>query len=829
MAAKNQSYFPNLSFDLGPAVKMRLWSAVVCLICLVCFHPLSAQQQPNTNAAYRQLRTLLPGPVTIPVNNFVLTRDAAVFTFTRGDFALYGEVNGKITGAVFAGAGHFHLTPPTAVERHSLAILTKKEEFDEDFSQVVLRFTDGTEEELRKAASPTAKSEPDHDLARAAMEFHTFQREHLKENIDLRLLEDVLSPGKGGFFLAAMKGSTNGHLLLEIDPHGAPAVLPEEVRLSSFNTWGWIYPCAFHLAAEYAAKTASGRQANMAFKVENEELDTTIEKSGFLSGRATIHLRALEDGVAVAPLSLFPTLRASKIEGEHGEVLEFVQERKEDDADFGVVLSKALKKGDAAVFTVTYGGKDAVRDAGGDNYDPIARETWFPNGGSGFGSYTTYSMLFHIPKNLQLIATGTKVSDKVDGKIRTTAWETKMPLPVVGFHLGQFVEKEGKAASGLDVSAFANSSPPSFAQGILHAAGDELPSQGSHLGDVALGNLSTTGMLPVELSQGEVAAQIYEKYFGKLSFDHLALSQQPACNYGQSWPMLVYLPICGFWDETIQHQLGLNPADPYWKTVTAHEVAHQWWGHTVGFAGYRDQWMSEGFAQASASIFLESTRKSNADYRDFWAQLKREITEKNSDGFRPIDVGPVTMGFRLSSPKTGWGVYQNLVYPKGAYILHMIRMMMWTQQGGDAAFQAMMHDFVDTYRLKPATTEDFKAIVEKHMTRGMDLGHDHTMNWFFDEFVYGTDLPHYHLESQVKSNADATSLYFKITQSGVADNFKMLVPLYIELSDGRVIRLGEVAIAGNTSADQTVPFGKSNMAIKRVFLNYFNDVLCIEN
>jgi len=778
---------------------------------------------------YHQLRNLLPGPVTIPVNNLVLKRDAGVFTFTRGEFALYGEVNGKITGAVFGGAGHFHLTPPTTVERHSLSILTKKEEFDEDFSQVVLRFTDGTADELRKAAAAVPQAEPDRDLVRAAMEFHTFQREHLKENIDLRLLEDVLSPAPGSFFLAAIKGSTNGHLLFEIDPHGAPDVLPEEVRLSSFNTWGWIVPSAFHLGPEYVSKTASGRQQNMAFKVDDEELDTTIEKTGFLSGRATVHLRALEDGVAVVPLSLYPTLRVNRIDGQHGEVLDFIQEKKEDDADFGLVLAKPLNTGEAATFTITYGGKDAVRDAGNDNYDPIARETWFPNGGSGFGSYTTYKMLFHIPKNLQLIATGTRISDKVEGKMRTSAWETKMPLPVVGFHLGQFVEKDGKSANGLDVSAFANSSPPDFAQGILNANNRTLPSGDGYVGGAALGNLSTTGMLPVELSQGEVAAQIYEKYFGKLSFDHLALSQQPACNYGQSWPMLVYLPICGFWDGTIQHQLGLSPADPYWKTVTAHEVAHQWWGHTVGFAGYRDQWMSEGFAQASASIFLESTRKSNADYRDFWAQLKRQITEKNADGFRPIDVGPVTMGFRLSSPKTGWGVYQNLVYPKGAYILHMIRMMMWTPQGGDTAFQAMMHDFVDTYRLKPATTEDFKAIVEKHMSKSMDLGGNHRMDWFFDEYVYGTELPHYHLESQVKSNADATSLYFKLTESGVSDNFRMLVPLYLEFTDGRTIRLGSMPMTGNTSADQTVPIGKTSVAIKRVFLNYYNDVLCLEN
>jgi hypothetical protein len=92
-----------------------------------------------------------------------------------------------------------------------------------------------------------------------------------------------------------------------------------------------------------------------------------------------------------------------------------------------------------------------------------------------------------------------------------------------------------------------------------------------------------------------------------LPFARIALTQQSACNYGQSWPMLVYLPICGFLDPTQQHFMHLSPDDMYWKVVVPHEVAHQWWGQTVGFRSYRDQWMSEGFAQTSASIYLQTT------------------------------------------------------------------------------------------------------------------------------------------------------------------------------------------------------------------------------
>ena len=449
-----------------------------CLVLMIALNSLTvfAASTPNANAAYRQLRNLLPSGSAIPISNVVLRRDAATFTLTQGELEFFGEVNGKVTGAVFQGKGHLHLTPPTAIERHNMEILTKRPEFDEDISQVVFRFSDGTAEELHKAAGSSSGSQSISGLAQIAMEFHTFQKEHLFENVDLRLLEDVLSPakpGEGGFFLAAVKGVTNPHIVFEIDPHGAPGIAPEEVRLSVWNGWGWTYPSAFHLAREYAASATSGREENAAFHVESEELDTTIEKTGFLSGLATVHLRALEDGLAVVPLELFPTLRVSQVEGEHGEQLDFVQEKKEEDADFGLVLAAPLKKGDAATVKITYGGKDAVHSAGSENYDPVARETWFPNGGEAFGSYTRYKMIFHSPKDDQLIATGNKLSDKVDGKMRTTEWDSMMPLPVAGFHLGRFKEKDGKTQDGLAVSAYANDELPDWASNLQRiASGD---------------------------------------------------------------------------------------------------------------------------------------------------------------------------------------------------------------------------------------------------------------------------------------------------------------------------------------------------------------------
>ena len=64
-----------------------------------------------------------------------------------------------------------------------------------------------------------------------------------------------------------------------------------------------------------------------------------------------------------------------------------------------------------------------------------------------------------------------------------------------------------------------------------------------------------------------------------------------------------------------------------------------------------------------------------------------------------------------------------------------------------------MHDFVNTYRLRAATTEDFKAIVEKHMSPGMDLEGNHRMDWFFRGVICGAAPDPAGLSLSRRSNA----------------------------------------------------------------------------
>jgi aminopeptidase N len=107
------------------------------------------------------------------------------------------------------------------------------------------------------------------------------------------------------------------------------------------------------------------------------------------------------------------------------------------------------------------------------------------------------------------------------------------------------------------------------------------------------------------------------------------------------------------YDTTIRNQLGLEFHNyGYWKVVAPHEVTHQWWGHEVGFNSYRDQWMSEGFADMSASIYIQLIENHNK-FLEFWNDERTLLLERNKEGFRAIDAGPVTMGYCMSNDRTG--------------------------------------------------------------------------------------------------------------------------------------------------------------------------------
>jgi hypothetical protein len=152
----------------------------------------------------------------------------------------------------------------------------------------------------------------------------------------------------------------------------------------------------------------------------------------------------------------------------------------------------------------------------------------------------------------------------------------------------------------------------------------------------------------------------------------------------------------------------------------------------------------------------------------------------------------------------------------------MIRSVMWTGDAQDGQFIEMMHDFVDSHRGVPASTESFKEVVERHMKPSMNLGGNGKMDWFFDQFVYGTEVPHYAMSYELApEDGGKVKLKATLTQSEVSDKFVMSVPIFGEF-DGRMVRLANVPIRGNVSRPFEMTLPKTP---KKVVVNGLHDVL----
>jgi hypothetical protein len=793
--------------------------------------PAVSATKPNIDPVYQQLRSLgdFSGQVAT-VNGLTLKRDAATFKFTSGEIYFLTPVEGRTTGAVFVGDVEMTLVPPTEVEKRSLSNFTGELGLKERFNRLVMRFTDQTFEEITKA--PGVQMNPSgaqagraHDAYR---EIQSLLRKQVRYNIDLRILGDIYAPQRPGCFMAFPGGGRFDKLAYIIDPLGISEVAPEQVALFSFSeTEGGIWT-SFHMEAEYQKGTATSNQDRRLYDITHHEIDGVIRGTRIVASDR-ITLQALTPGNRVLPLSLYRTLRVSRVKDADGRELNFIQEGKDDDPDLGVVLPQALQPGQPYKLTVEYDGEDALKDSGGGNFILLPRSTWYPNNpGAEFGDRALFTITFRYPKDSIFVGIGALAGPEVvEGDLKIAKWTSgNTELAVAGFNYGKFKRKDlADSDTGYTIEFYANKEVPDELKD-LELYLDDLARDKQHITGIT-GKFSTASMADTALNDTQNATRIFTAYFGKLPYTRIALTQQPAFNFGQAWPTLIYMPYVAFIDSTQRTQLAGAKfgAATFWRYVGPHETAHQWWGHVIGWSSYRDQWMSEGFAEFSTSLYVQFVRKDMTKFLDFWDEQRKLITTATpaTKDRKPYSVGPITQGYRLNSGKTP-NIARFMIYPKGAYVLHMIRMMMFDHRGGgDARFREMMTDFVKTHFNKNVSTEDFKRSVEKHMTPQMDADKNGKMDWFFDAWVYGTDIPAYRLEQQSGSTPDGkAALTVRVTQSGVSDNFRMLVPFYADFGKGWT-RLGAVKLVGNSTVE--IPNIPLPQAPRRVTLFALNDVL----
>ena len=149
----------------------------------------------------------------------------------------------------------------------------------------------------------------------------------------------------------------------------------------------------------------------------------------------------------------------------------------------------------------------------------------------------------------------------------------------------------------------------------------------------------------------------------------------------------------------------------------AHELVHMWFGDAIGYAAWREVWLSEGFASYFGPWLHAQTggptlRQSMTRLRDRWRNSFEGRTKTIRDD-------------RFAHPDQALNAN---TYPKGAWVLHMLR-----GEVGDEAFFAALKAYVAKFRGSSITTAQFVACVEEQT--GEELG------WFFDQWLDRVGCP----------------------------------------------------------------------------------------
>jgi aminopeptidase N len=282
----------------------------------------------------------------------------------------------------------------------------------------------------------------------------------------------------------------------------------------------------------------------------------------------------------------------------------------------------------------------------------------------------------------------------------------------------------------------------------------------------AIARIIPSARNPADFVGADIANSLsfFSRMFGPPLFHQYTATETPYF-HGEAFPGMIDLSWVTF--------LGLSGTGED-EIFRAHEMAHQWWGIGVEPAGYRDRWISEGFAEFAGMWYMQMILRDNDKYFKTLRDARQNIRRERGK------AAPIGLGTRAGE---SWhGNYQLQTYQKGAWVLHMLRnMMLDTHTMSEDRFIAMMHDFYTSYRGKRATTLDFQHVVEKHFGQPMD--------WFFDEWVYGTDVPTYTFAwtTTRDSTGNGYDLQMRVRQSDVPDNFGMYVPVLIKFDQGEAM------------------------------------------
>jgi len=712
------------------------------------------------------------------IESWIIKRGNAEYHLGPGELTLFDFGWGNYSAIIFSGTGRFVYMPPDETERFQLEKYTGQSALNTEIESIAFIFT----VELDNLPDTTSfiREKPDKKVWKRFDKTRKTILEHLSINVTNRLLKDFLSDITGSFFMADIENDEIGKLIFCEDPYCEDYYrLYRPVKINKENT--------IDIINGYSPDNDSlSRQTVSPIDIKGYEIKGKVSGSGKIKADCRINY-FVERGEC--PFLYFRLSNKSKIK----KALDFdgkpiLVVRTEDEPGFGLVLNKPLVSGTHDFIDIEYEGKPFHYEW--EVFYCQDSSPWYPL--NVMSDKANYEISFKYPSKFRLSSYDQSVY-KTDSK---GFWDVKYEANEAGMCFGNLNISESRPNNEIRIVLFAPN-VTGWSSSI-----DVGSSHTDFLIEALIGVAGSKVWFDDCYREVNHDLIYYKRLLRYCPFDSIAVFETPFQNH-RGYSGAISLSSYFEMDEKIKG--GARLGDPL---VRARESAYQWWGHSVEVEGYRNEWLIEGLAQYCGLLSVQSREKNACALDSVLADWSDTILS-----VQPVS-GPMVLGHRLTS--SDWDYYDQIAIKKSAYLFNMIRILMHDYRlGTDKKFIAFLQELFDQFKGKTITIDGFKGILEKYMR--MD------MTWFFDQWVYGTQIPTYLFDYSIdKLSDDQYLIVCQISQENVSDEFKMMLPVTVLFDDGTEF---EMPIwIDQPRQELTLPL--LSKTPKEVIFNTFNAILC---
>jgi hypothetical protein len=537
-------------------------SLVVCVV--LSSVSLFAAEPSQVQTDYEAMKKWQFATTTISVAQPVtIKRDTATWTLNNGTVSLMQPISGgHVTGLVWRGEGRFAMTVPDRYEHLQLQRFAGKGfgQLDEPITDLVFRTSDDTIDKLFPGATKNAAF-GNNDVAQKRHEQSLIDRFC---DVDANVITGIAN--KTSYWNLTFKTANLDWLAYEYDPQRDEEIRVDHFEPPTFDTW-----LSLDRPEDRAPNGRPGSRSSRIVALSHIDVRADLTKYGRTgrigeSEQRTInaHFEVEEEwsvlaaGAQAISLELDPTAQNLTARDANGKSLTLLRdniggrsasmENKVNDSTLTVVLPEPLKKDDALVIKFEY-------DLEIPNY--VAGNSWYPTFPGAFDEHTAKLTLTVNSRN-QVRSMGRLAGETGEGKAKTSTWLVEKPTKMVTFATAERFEEIALEVKGIPTIV-------SFGW----ASGLDVKSR-------------------VRNSGADVAnsMQFFQLWLDSPIGGDKFYVTSIVGEHGQAFENFLHLA-----ESSYSEHPGAS------ELFRAHETAHEWFGHRVGWASYRDQWLSESLAE----------------------------------------------------------------------------------------------------------------------------------------------------------------------------------------------------------------------------------------